>query len=558
MDTFINGGSGELPVPVSASDCRAETSVTTGSPPNIDIMTPTGHTLVACVVFLCGLQETLSQRGHCSGDRCSALFQKPEDAPGALKVCSEIGGRLLSVAPGNVSAGLFSGINGSYWLDVPGTGSTGADPVNCSSVSLMMGHNFTFAQKPCGDKLDGFLCEYTLGVTCTRVPEATGTQVKYATPTGSEAEEYAVFPGGTIATVVEVGGDYLLTRHLCYTSWLPAPWTCEVMQGGCEHACNSTKTCICPAGQTLHPNNITCTKDPCVDCAHQCHKVGDSHVCTCDDGYRLAQDGKSCVDINECVESSPCTGEGEECVNLRGRFECRCMHNFYWEEGACVNVSICQECEHRCERVNGVYECVCRRGFTVSQQDPTMCEMSCTEQDCLAHCIPNPELEAKGIHQCYCPPGYITDPRNNTSYCTDINECEIERQCDQKCENLFGGYRCVCHEGFRLHDDTCVPLEEDEGASGSSPPSTKPASAPGAAVPSYVKTGSVLGITVFMVLCFVLMCCLIRNMLKRCGRLELSSIKGPDMDIFYLQQVTTETYKRLSLDKPFKNDSQRL
>uniref|UniRef100_A0A3Q3N3C5 Thrombomodulin n=1 Tax=Labrus bergylta TaxID=56723 RepID=A0A3Q3N3C5_9LABR len=215
------------------------------------------------------------------------------------------------------------------------------------------------------------------------------------------------------------------------------------------------------------------------------------------------------------------------------------------EEGVCVDSTICMKCEHRCENYRGVYQCVCLPGYKVSATDPTKCEQHCTERACLAKCITN-----DGKIQCSCPLGYISDTVNGTAYCTDINECENKRHCDHTCSNSFGGYKCSCDPGYELYKEyKCVKQKEKgDDESGSTSLYPTPESAQPAVVPSYIKTGSVLSITVFVVLLAVLLCFLVRNMLKRCGKFQLSSFKHHDIDIFYLQQVTTETYKRLSFD----------
>ncbi|XP_070782476.1 thrombomodulin-like [Enoplosus armatus] len=532
-------------------------------------MTPTANAVLVCVVFLCGLQETvLSQRGHCAGNRCFALFQELEDFPGAQKRCGDSGGQLFVFSLEHVVKTLAlsppGGLSGSYWLAVHGAGGTTEEAAagiqNCSSIPASAGRNATVLWEPCRN-LKGFLCQYEFEEPCGALRANGGAQVKYTAHMDFEVYESETFPPGTIAAVEKAGGKYPDSRHVCFSSgWTRAPWRCEVLRGGCEHNCNSTThTCTCPPGQTLHPNNITCTADPCASCAHECQKEGDTYVCKCRKGYRLAQDRKRCVDVDECKEENPCTGEDEECENTQGLFECRCKDGFIKEDGVCVDVAICEKCEHLlCEKSNGVYGCLCRQGFRVLAKDPTKCEQHCTERDCPAKCIPDPDKQKKDMLQCFCPEGYIQDIKNSTPFCTDINECEMEKQCDHKCENVFGGYRCLCDEGFKLHDEyMCVPIEDEEdNGSGSTPPYPTPAGAHPAAVPSYIKTGSVLGIAVFLALCAALLFFLIRNLSRRCRMFELSSFKHPDIDIFYLQQVTTETYKRLSFDKQLKNDLQ--
>lgn len=47
-------------------------------------------------------------------------------------------------------------------------------------------------------------------------------------------------------------------------------------------------------------------------------------------------------------------------------------------------------------------------------------------------------------------------------YFTDINECQISTGIcgNGTCVNLEGHYRCVCHDGFRLHEQSglCIGM----------------------------------------------------------------------------------------------------
>lgn len=545
--------------------------------------------LLICLIFLSRLEEwVLCQRGYCTGDQCFAVFQDSADFPDAQEKCKEHGGHLMTLQSPQaqeIVMDLLSEYTGRYWigLQLPssrcpdftsqllgyrwtaGDATTdfhnwGAADTNCSSkcVSVFAERNSTWWQESCHDKLTGYLCQHAFDNPCGRLEVGGRAHVSYTMHMGFQGNNLTSFPPGTIALKENSGLEYPDSKYICADGWIKAPWHCEVKNGGCQHSCirhNRESSCACPPGQTLHANNITCAKDPCADCAHQCHQEGDTYVCRCNKGYRLAQDKKQCVDVNECEEKDTCT-ENEECVNTKGDFICVCRDGFVEEDGVCVNVEICEKCEHMdCRKSNGVYVCVCRAGFRVSDKDPTKCEIHCTERDCPANCIPN--LEQKDLHQCYCPDGYIQDIRNNTPICTDIDECDDERLCDHQCVNSYGSYRCLCDEGFELiKGHTCVSTEEDGSGSTTPHPTTRTAHALPAAVPSYVKMGSVLGIAVFLALCAVLLYFLIRKAFKRCGRLELASLKE-DMDIFYLQQVTTEKYKRFSFDKQWKSDSQR-
>ncbi|XP_024147138.2 thrombomodulin [Oryzias melastigma] len=516
--------------------------------------------LVFCALLLCWLQEgAASLRARCVQGHC--WFQSLENFDDAKTECENQMGTLLvsKCEESALMTSLLSGVNGRFWL-------RNADPgeaSRCSAVSVRKGQNATCVSEPCQDRLDGFLCQFAPGDTCGVLQ--TDAQVTYNTSQGFTVEDSLSLPHGTIATLKRDGTDFPDSKHLCISKqWIPAPWNCEVFGGGCELGCNSTSTaCTCPANHTIHSNRISCIPHPCAACTQGCERQGDRYVCTCEKGFRLELDDKSCVDINECQEEpSLCANEGEECQNTLGSYKCGCMIGLEEEDGVCVNVSICMLCEHlQCEKVNWVYQCACREGFRVSPTDPTMCEKHCSTRDCEAECIPNTGQEATSAEQCYCPEGYITDTRNGTVVCTDINECEQEKMCDHHCENLFGGYRCSCNDGFELQDHgSCVPLDvtyTELGSGSDFPPlatSDTPSSLQPASLPSYIKAGSVLGISVFLVLCVVLLGCLARNMMKQCRTFNIYSFKHPDIDIFYLQQVTAETYKRLSFDKQPRND----
>ncbi|XP_035730371.1 vitellogenin receptor-like [Vespa mandarinia] len=59
-------------------------------------------------------------------------------------------------------------------------------------------------------------------------------------------------------------------------------------------------------------------------CKHVCHKTPLGPVCTCNPGYRLAPDGVSCVDVNEC-EDDICS---QICHNTQGSFICSCESGY--------------------------------------------------------------------------------------------------------------------------------------------------------------------------------------------------------------------------------------
>lgn len=510
---------------------------------------------VGCaLLLLCGLGLGLgvgvalpSRIGYCAGDLC--YFQDSLDFKGARDVCENMLGQLFvfnSVEDLKMLENVLRSVKGEAWVR-SGDKAAGERARICPAVSLRTERDPEVQWRNCHDKLRGFVCQYSAEGVCDGFTPAGGAPVLYSTTTGFRLDGSDSFPPGTVAETQQFEDKYPVSKNLCfYKNWLKAPWNCEVLTGGCAHKCSvDTGACWCPDKQVLHPNGFSCVREP-------------SPEPECSPGFRLGPDGKHCVEANECAEHKRCEAGGGECVLTNGIFECLCEYGFVWEDGACVNVTICSLCEHmNCSKYDGVYRCVCREDFMVSPEDPTKCTWNCTTRDCPAICDRN-----QG-QQCYCPDGYVADLRNDTVVCTDINECD-GHICDHHCENLFGSYKCQCMDGFELRDKyRCVPLkyEDKEEGSGSESPTQSTATAAGlhpGALPQYIKTGSILGITVFMLLCVVLLALFTRNAVKRCGRFELSTFKHPDLDIYYLQQVSTETYKRLSFDRQLKNDPQRL
>uniref|UniRef100_A0AAQ5YZ01 EGF-like domain-containing protein n=1 Tax=Amphiprion ocellaris TaxID=80972 RepID=A0AAQ5YZ01_AMPOC len=407
-------------------------------------MPPAAPAPLLGLVLLCGLKGVLLSRvGRCTGGLC--VFRSVLDFNGAETDCRSSSGQLLSFSSEEQLLDRLqslSGFSGSFWLRRPDRKSEEAAEGFQTCPAVSVGLNVSVEWTSCTDELSGFLCEF--GDVCSQTQPSGGGQVTYTTFSGFTVTESESFPAGTTAEEREGGGGPPASKLLCFSSsWMEAPWSCEVLGGGCEFGCdNQTNTCTCPEGRMLHPNQVSCSEDPCSGCELGCLQVGGRYECRCREGFRLGQDGRSCVDINECEEKAPCSAEGQEC------------------------------------------------------------------------------------------------------------------------ENLFGGYRCLCNEGFKLQDDfRCVPVEEpgeeEDGGSGSSESFLPAASRPSSPLPSYIRTGSILGIAVFLLLSLGLICFLIRHAVRRCGKFELPPLKRPDINIFYLQQVTTETYKRLSFDKQLKNE-QRL
>ncbi|KAM7316467.1 hypothetical protein ACRRTK_024198 [Alexandromys fortis] len=84
--------------------------------------------------------------------------------------------------------------------------------------------------------------------------------------------------------------------------------------------CNGVSDC--PNGTDESP---LCNQDSCIHsnggCTHQCMQGPFGATCICPSGYQLANDSKTCEDVNECDTLGFCS---QQCVNMRGSFRCSC------------------------------------------------------------------------------------------------------------------------------------------------------------------------------------------------------------------------------------------
>ncbi|RUS71245.1 hypothetical protein EGW08_020996 [Elysia chlorotica] len=70
-------------------------------------------------------------------------------------------------------------------------------------------------------------------------------------------------------------------------------------------------------------------------CAHYCTPQGKNrYACSCQEGFNLASDAKTCKDANECaIDNGGCE---QECFNTFGSFFCSCRDGFAPKDFACI------------------------------------------------------------------------------------------------------------------------------------------------------------------------------------------------------------------------------
>lgn len=60
-------------------------------------------------------------------------------------------------------------------------------------------------------------------------------------------------------------------------------------------------------------------------CSQDCQDLPVGYKCTCWPGFRLKNDGRTCIDVDECTESFPCS---HQCINTYGSFHCLCADGY--------------------------------------------------------------------------------------------------------------------------------------------------------------------------------------------------------------------------------------
>ncbi|NWT18474.1 VLDLR protein, partial [Vireo altiloquus] len=120
-------------------------------------------------------------------------------------------------------------------------------------------------------------------------------------------------------------------------------------EDGCAQLCNtpgrSHSSYPCTLGSCLNASLVCNGRQDCADgsdeggncsvpcqrsCAHLCYPSPQGPRCWCGPGYRLAEDGLSCMDIDECMEwdKRACS---QTCLNAPGSYSCGCLPGYLLE-----------------------------------------------------------------------------------------------------------------------------------------------------------------------------------------------------------------------------------
>ncbi|NWS91156.1 TRBM protein, partial [Toxostoma redivivum] len=423
---------------------------------------------------------------QCLEHECFAVFWGSRTFSGASEGCERGGGHLMTVrstVAEEAIALLLQNREGRLWLGLslsPSlsctdhsrllrgyrwvTGDNSTDYTNwapsgrrCDERCVTVSRELRWEERRCEEPADGFLCQYTYGGSCPRLAAQHGVPVTYITPFGARGAEFLALPPHSTALVpgLELRCEDGEGAGPRWGRDAPGAWPCGLGGGGCSGTCaeeGGRPRCSCPEGTVLGPDGRGC-RSPCegAQCQHHCVVAGDFFLCMCATGYRLAADGVSCEDIDDCAsEPSPCE---HRCVNTQGGFECQCHSGHAMVDGRCQPLPPCWKapCQQLCEELPHGYRCGCYPGYAPDPRNATLCRLHCDTAEC------PPTCDADGL--CRCPEGFLLD---EDSVCVDIDECE-SNYCLFNCTNSPGGYQCHCPHGYQLLDADCVPILGADG-----------------------------------------------------------------------------------------------
>ncbi|KAH9492131.1 hypothetical protein Btru_048687, partial [Bulinus truncatus] len=255
---------------------------------------------------------------------------------------------------------------------------------------------------------------------------------------------------------------------------------CKLGTHKCQHTCTNTEgsyNCRCFYGFTLSDNRLDCVQDKpvCVglistNCSQGCtlDDVTNAAKCFCYAGYELQSDNKTCSDIDECNSTAASCSSNAQCINDAPGFHCSCPEGTRLGNDGRTCIDCLQgtwglDCARNCScslgasTCNPKTGCVCKDGYngTYCTENINQCgQLNCSQyknQEC---------VERYGPDLCACKPGFANSTA--TGQCENINECALLSNCSQKCTDTEGSYYCSCLTGFNLTTDSykCEDIDE--------------------------------------------------------------------------------------------------
>ncbi|XP_058461689.1 uncharacterized protein LOC131436789 [Malaya genurostris] len=250
----------------------------------------------------------------------------------------------------------------------------------------------------------------------------------------------------------------------------------------CEYGCSNTVgsfTCKCPKGLRVTDNNKCMDVNECLlrnghgPCQDTCINTWSGYRCSCAGlpGTRLAPDGHSCEDIDECTVNNG--GCSHTCLNTLGRAFCVCPEGFMLDDDwkTCIDIDECSNqksirqefrCHGSCINTIGSYRCLDEDeqsdGWNLADGIDIHERLMGGGQMLTKQSSNEPDDESDDT---MCPSGYYFN--TTMGDCQDTNECSIANGgCQHHCINSDGSFYCSCKYGFKLDDNKhgCLVLND--------------------------------------------------------------------------------------------------
>ncbi|XP_054863372.1 nephronectin isoform X2 [Amphiprion ocellaris] len=145
---------------------------------------------------------------------------------------------------------------------------------------------------------------------------------------------------------------------------------CGLKPRPCKHRCMNTAgsyKCYCLDGFTLQEDGSCRNARTCyhANCQYGCEVIKGAVRCTCPSpGLRLGPDGRTCIDVDECLSGRFVCARRRKCVNTFGSYTCRCHLGF------------------RLMFIDGRYSCIDKDTRTFCSLNPSSPKCRCKDGSC--------------------------------------------------------------------------------------------------------------------------------------------------------------------------------